>query len=160
MGVIDGIKVKALEMTILDYPACSVHARSVMSDFVTLWTVALQTPLSMGFSRQEYWSGLPFPSPEDFPDPKIEFMSPVLAGRFFTTELPAAQIQRWESSEEVRRGETHGGEEAEMGVMMQPQAKDSRMPAAPGARGTPGGTSPETPGTQTSGLQSQEAAPC
>ena len=45
---------------------------SVMSDSATPWTVACQAPLSMGFSRQEYWSGLPFPSPEDFPDQEIE----------------------------------------------------------------------------------------
>ena len=44
---------------------------------VTLWTVAHQAPLSMGFSRQEYWSGLPFPTPGDLPDPGIEPMSPV-----------------------------------------------------------------------------------
>ena len=54
--------------------------------FETLWTVARQTPLSMGFSRQEDWSGLPFPSPGDLPNPEIELMSPALAGRFFTTE--------------------------------------------------------------------------
>ena len=46
--------------------------------FVTPWTVAHQAPLSMGFSRQEYWSGLPFPSPEDLPDPGIEPRSPAL----------------------------------------------------------------------------------
>ena len=54
----------------------------------TPWTVAHQVPLSMEFSRQEYWSGLPFPSPEDLPNPGIEpmlLMSPALAGRFFTT---------------------------------------------------------------------------
>ena len=45
---------------------------------VTLWTVAHQAPLSMGFSRQEYWSGLPFPSPGDLPDPGIEPGSPTL----------------------------------------------------------------------------------
>ena len=45
---------------------------------VTSWTVACQVPLSMGFSRQEYWSGLPFPSPGDFPDPGIEPRSPAL----------------------------------------------------------------------------------
>jgi len=44
---------------------------------VTPWTVAHQAPLSMGFSRQEYWSGLPLPSPGDLPDPGIEPMSPV-----------------------------------------------------------------------------------
>ena len=59
--------------------------------FVTLWTVAHQASLSPGFSRQEYWGGLPFPSPEDLPDPRITSVSPVspaLAGRFFTT-VPA-----------------------------------------------------------------------
>ena len=44
----------------------------------TLWTVACQAPLSMGFSRQEYWSGLPFPSPRDLPDPGIELGCPAL----------------------------------------------------------------------------------
>ena len=52
--------------------------------FVTLWTVAHQTPLSMGFSRQEYWSGLPCPSPGHLPDPGTE-LSLALAGGFFTT---------------------------------------------------------------------------
>ena len=52
------------------------------------WTVACWAPLSMGFSRQEYWSGLPFPPPGDLPDEGIELtslVSPALAGRFFTT---------------------------------------------------------------------------
>ena len=52
---------------------------SVVSDsFVTPWTIAHQTPLSMGLSRQEYWSGSPFPSPGDLPDPGIEPGSPAL----------------------------------------------------------------------------------
>ena len=55
---------------------------------VTPWTVVNQAPLSMGYPRQKYWSGLPFPSPGDFPDPGIEPLSPALAGRFFTTEPP------------------------------------------------------------------------
>ena len=60
-----------------------------MSDsFATTWTVACQAPLSIGFTRQEYSSGLPFPSPGDLPDPGIEPMSPALAGEFLTTELP------------------------------------------------------------------------
>ena len=46
--------------------------------FATLWTVAHQAPPSMGFSKQEYWSGLPFLSPRDLPDPGIEPMSPTL----------------------------------------------------------------------------------
>ena len=53
--------------------------------FGTPWTVAYQVPLSMKFSRQEYWNGLLFPSPGDHPDPGIEPRSPALAGRFFTT---------------------------------------------------------------------------
>ena len=48
--------------------------------------VGHQAPLSMGFPRQEYWSGLPCPSPGDLPDPGMEPVSPVLAGRFFTAE--------------------------------------------------------------------------
>ena len=63
-------------------------AKSLQScPFVTLWTVAHQAPLSMGFSKQEYWSGLPCPPPGDLPDPGIEpmsLMSFALAGRFFT----------------------------------------------------------------------------
>ena len=57
-----------------------------MFDFATSWTIARQAPLSMGFSRQEYWSGLPFPSSGNLPRPGIELRSPELAGRFFTTE--------------------------------------------------------------------------
>ena len=56
--------------------------------FVTPWTVARQAPLSMEFPRPEYWSGLPFPSPGDLPDPETEPPSPALAGKFFTTEAP------------------------------------------------------------------------
>ena len=56
--------------------------------FVAPWNVAHHAPLSMGFSRQEYWSGLPCPPPGDVPDPGIKpvsLMSPALADRFFTT---------------------------------------------------------------------------
>ena len=59
--------------------------------FATPWTVACQVPLSVEFSRQEYWSGLSFTTPEDLPDPEIKPVSPTspaLSGRFFTTELP------------------------------------------------------------------------
>ena len=64
---------------------------SVMSNSVTPWTVARQVLVSVGFSRQEYWSGLTFPPPEDLPDPGIELaspMSPAWAGRFFVTRPP------------------------------------------------------------------------
>ena len=59
--------------------------------FVTPWTIACQCPLSMKFSRQEYWSGLPFPTPGDLLDPRIEpasFASSSLTGEFFTTMPP------------------------------------------------------------------------
>ena len=62
--------------------------------FVTPWTVTRQAPLSMGFSRQEYCSGLPFPTPGDFLEPGIEPMSPAspaLAGGFVATEPPGKQ---------------------------------------------------------------------
>ena len=64
--------------------------------FVTPPTVARQTPLSMGFSRQEYWNGLPFPPPGDLPHLGIKpksLVSSVLVGRFFITEPPGKPIQ-------------------------------------------------------------------
>ena len=60
-----------------------VNSLSRVQLFATPWTVAYQAPLSMGFSRQEYWSGLPFPSPGDLPNPGIEPRSPVIVGRHF-----------------------------------------------------------------------------
>ena len=71
------------------------HMLSHVWLFVTPWTVAHQAPLSMGFPRQEYWSGLPFSSPGTLPDPGIELtslVSPALAGRFFTINPPAKPI--------------------------------------------------------------------
>ena len=65
-----------------------IHSFSRVQLFVTPWTVAHQDPLSVGFSVQEHWSGLPFPFPGDLPDPGIKPTSPTLAGGFFTTELP------------------------------------------------------------------------
>ena len=59
--------------------------------FVTLWTIVHRAPLSMGFLKQEYWSGLPFPTPGDLPNPGIKPISlvfPALEGSFFTTALP------------------------------------------------------------------------
>ena len=81
-----------------------------MSDsFATPWTVAHQALLSMEFSRQEYWSGLLFPSPGDLPNPRDQtgIMSPALTGRFFTTQtvknllaVQETQVQSlgWEDS--------------------------------------------------------------
>ena len=59
---------------------------SVTKSFASLWTVTHQALLSIGFSRQEYWNGLPFPSPGNLPRPEIKPTSTALAGRFFTTE--------------------------------------------------------------------------
>ena len=76
-----------------------VLSHSVMSDsFRTIWTVSCQDPLSMGFTRQEYWSGLPFPTPDDLPDPGFEpasLVPPALEGVFFTNALPEKQAHLW-----------------------------------------------------------------
>ena len=68
----------------------------MLDSFATPWITTSQAPLSMGFPRQEYWSGLPFLSPGDLPNPEIEPMSPVLAGGFFSTEPPGkSQINKY-----------------------------------------------------------------
>ena len=67
---------------------------SVMYDSVIQWTVVGQAPLTMGFPKQEYWSGLPFRSPGDFPDPGNEPVPSALAGRFFTTVSPGKPNKR------------------------------------------------------------------
>ena len=74
---------------------------------VTPWTVAPQAPLSMGFSKQEYWSGLSFSPPGDLPNPGIELVSPVspaLAGGFVTTELPGKSLSRARTEVQEERG--------------------------------------------------------
>ena len=83
---------------ILDYPRFSSDINSLLCEvlisqslclvrlFATPWTVVQQVPLSMGFSRQEYWSGLPFPSLGDLPDPGIEPRSPALQADSFSSE--------------------------------------------------------------------------
>ena len=67
---------------------CVLFSRSVLSDSVTPWTRARQAPLSMGFSSQEYWSGLQFPSPGGLSNPGVEPGVSCTAGGFFTTESP------------------------------------------------------------------------
>ena len=76
---------------------CCLVAQSC-PPFATQWTVAHQAPLSMGFSRQEYWSGLPCLSPGYLPDPGIKpafLLSPALAGRFFTTSATWEAPSNW-----------------------------------------------------------------
>ena len=70
---------------------CMLSRLSQVQLFATLWTIAHQAPLSMGFSRKEYWNKLPCPPPGDLPDPGIKpasLTSPALVGSFFTTAPP------------------------------------------------------------------------
>ena len=69
-----------------------VQSLSCVRLFVTPWTVAHQAPPSMGFSSQQYWSGLSFPSPGDLPDPGIEPRSPDLQADALTSEPPGKPI--------------------------------------------------------------------
>ena len=69
------------------YVMCCVYSLSCVQLFVTPWTVACQAPLSMGFSRQEYWSAFAMPSSRDLPDPEIEPGSPALQADSLLTEL-------------------------------------------------------------------------
>ena len=72
----------------LTHTCGSVLSRSVMSDSVTLWTAACHTPLSMGFSRKEYWSGLSCPPAGDLPNPGIELRFPALQVDSLPAEPP------------------------------------------------------------------------
>ena len=88
--------------------------------FVTPWTVACQAPLSMGFSRQEYWSGLPCPPPGDLPDPGIEpmsLMSPALADGFFQANagLPC-YLKPWYSFKSVSRVQKNKNKKAGVSI--------------------------------------------
>ena len=73
---------------------CCLVAKSCPT-FATAWTVAHQIPLSTRFLRQEYWSGLPFPSPGDLPNLGTEPMSPALAGIFFTSQSPGKPLSKY-----------------------------------------------------------------
>ena len=84
-------------LSILNIVECIVHVcmLSHVWLFATPWAIAHQAPLSLEFSRQEYWSGLPFPPPGDLPNPGIELTSltsPALAGRFFITGAPGKPV--------------------------------------------------------------------
>ena len=68
---------------------------------MTPWTVAYQAPLSMGFSRQEYWSGVPFPSPGDLPGPGIELGSPTLQADALLSEPPGKSRRAIETERPV-----------------------------------------------------------
>ena len=81
-----------------------VKSLSCVSLFATLWTVAHQTPPSMGFSRQDYWSGLLFPSPGDFSDPGIEVGSPTLQAGSSPSEPPSARRSNQSILKEISPG--------------------------------------------------------
>ena len=83
----DGWAKKMRYVYTMGYCVC-VCALGCVWCFATPRTAAHQAPLSMGFPRREYWSGLPFPSPGSLPNPGIKPRSPTLAGRFFTAEPP------------------------------------------------------------------------
>ena len=70
---------------------CCLVAKSWLT-LMTSWTVAHQAPLSIRFSKEEYWSELPFPSPGALPDPGIGPMSPALAGKFLTVESQGSPL--------------------------------------------------------------------
>ena len=72
--------------------ACMLRYYTRVQLFATPWTVAHQTPPSMEFSKQEYWSGLPFPSPGDLPDPGIEPRSPALQADVLSSEPPGKPV--------------------------------------------------------------------
>ena len=87
-GVQQGCLLSPCSLNIYRMHVCMLSCFNKVQLFATIWAVACQASLSMGFSRQEYWSGLPCPPPRDIPDPGIEPafpMSPALAGGFFTT---------------------------------------------------------------------------
>ena len=83
-------------------PRLSGLATKLCPTLVTLWAVAHQAPLSVVFSRQECWSGWPFPSPGDLPDPGIEPGSPALQADSLPTELPGKPtwVEKWVEVEE------------------------------------------------------------
>ena len=98
-------------MGYLELCLCVCSSLSCVQLFMTPWIVTCQPPLSMRFLRQEYWSGLPFLSPGDLPDPRIKPMSPALqvisyiTGRFFSAKppgIPNLELQR------MKTGESYG----------------------------------------------------
>ena len=98
---------KHKQATTWDKNSACCHLNHVQP-FATLWTVAHQAPLSVGFSRQVYYSGLPRPPPGNLPNPRIEptsLMSPALAGRFFSTTWVTLCYN--EKSEKVSKGSLH-----------------------------------------------------
>ena len=93
--------------------------------FVSLWTVARQAPLSMGFPKQEYWSGLPFSPPGDLPDPEIEPGSPALRADSLPTELQGKIIYMYMSE--------GNGSPSQYSCLENPMDRGAWMATIPGA---------------------------
>ena len=112
--LLTGFNIQPINYNILDFVrVCSVFSCNRL--FATPWTVAHQDPLTMGFPRQEYQSGLPFPPPGDFPDSGIEpayAESPALAGRFFTMHHLGIPKTYQLSIVIIKEGDLYGGQEA------------------------------------------------
>ena len=79
-----------------------VKSFSLVRLFATPWSIIHQAPLSMGFFRQEHWSGLPFPSPEDLPNPGIEPRSPALQADALTSEPPGKPTCKWSNWQGIK----------------------------------------------------------
>ena len=88
----DFLSLQSVEPALKYTGLCMPSRFSRVRLFATLWTVARQAPLSMGFSRQEYWSGLSFPSPGDLPHPGIEAGSPALQADSLPSEPPGKPL--------------------------------------------------------------------
>ena len=92
-------KLRSWHLAPIEKKESKVKLLSHVRLFLTQWTVAYQAPPSMGFSRQEYWSGLPFPSPGDLPDPVIKPRSPAMQADVLPSEPPLLhdkyQGERW-----------------------------------------------------------------
>ena len=91
-----------------DINSCCLVTKPCLTLLRPPWTIARQAPLSMGFPRKEYCSGLPFPSPGHLPDPGIEPTSPALAGGFFTTEPPGKPVESKDLEPQIRRDHPEG----------------------------------------------------
>ena len=99
----------ALESRDTQLVELAIHSLSRVRLVATSWTVAHQAPLSMGFSRQEYWSGLPLPPPGDLPKPGIEPVSPASAGAFFTAKPPGKPCVELDPGEKRNRCNRRSG---------------------------------------------------
>ena len=110
--------------------ACLLSHFTCVRLFVTPWTVSCQAPLSMGSSRQEYWSGLPCPPPRDLPDPGIEPVSHVscIAGGFFTTSATQEALSSQGSHLSGHRAAPHPEASEYKGISAVPGSQGESIP--------------------------------